>query len=241
MNIDNLIYNNEFFPILLSNNIIEHDLYQKMKQNFPNFNNYKSSNCGQLYRKNIVITKNNEEYNKLQKLNPEFVEFFKFLDSDNFKNYLINRFQNDFEKYDFIGDFNDCEIEMSICESTNNYENPWHVDTRKRIFHILIYFGKDDIQSGGEIMIGKHLFQSQYPQYPNITNLITTRKYEPNDNFGIIILSTPNSYHKGCQTLGTRRFLYIGYNNKKGSAWKHSIDWNQKKPFHIRLQEEKLN
>jgi ribosomal protein S8 len=240
MNIKCLEYQDDFYPILISNNIIIKELYEKLKTNFPDFSKYKAEACGQLHRLNIVVKKDNENYNKLKIHNPEYIELFEYIDSIEFKNYLKNKFKNDFEKYGFIGDIENNETEMSICKSTDLYENPWHVDTRKRIYHILIYFGDELIEEGGELMIGKHkkLNNKEYPQYPEKQNIIETKLIKPNNNNGVIILSTPNSYHKGCFTKGMRKFIYIGYNNINGSAWEHDKNWNQKKSFHQRLQEE---
>ena len=129
---------------------------------------------------------------------------------------------------------------MHIAESKNGYENPWHVDTRRRIIHFLIYFGTDTIKEGGELAIGKHteLNYLDYKQYPEISNLERIEYIMPNDNTGVFILSQNNSYHKGCSLKGLRKFIYAGYTNKHGDAWK-TKNWSDNVNFTQRLNQEK--
>ena len=53
------------------------------------------------------------------------------------------------------------------------------------------------------------------------------------------ILSQNNSYHKGCSTKGLRRFIYAGYTNNSGNAWKTNNNWAAGKNFVEKLKEEK--
>lgn len=235
------IYDNNFFPIIVSNNFFNNDIYQKLKHDFPNYDNYIVSNNGQEHRKNIVVVKNSENYNRLKKHNPEFAKLFDTFNSKKFITSCSTYFENELKKNGFTGSLENSFVEMSICQSSDNYENPWHVDTRKRIIHALIYFGRDDIKSGGELAIAKHKLKNidDYPRYPKQTDLLETKFFEPNDNLGIIILSTPNSYHKGCLTNGIRRFIYLSINNNNNKdAWVYNKNNFPKIPFNKALTQQ---
>jgi hypothetical protein len=243
MNYNNIKYDDSYFPILISDNILDNDFYQKLKDNYPNYNNYISTSDGQEYRKNIVVTKNNENYNRLKKYNIEYVQLYDIFNSKEFINYCFKYFnKNILTNNNFIGNLDNYIVEMSICESINNYENPFHVDTRKRIIHMLIYFGDDDIIDGGEIAIAKckHKNNNEYGRYLDKDDILEIKKYPPKDNFGVIILSTPNSYHKGCHTIGKRRFIYLAINNKNNeNAWINNKDLFKNISFKDRLNSEK--
>jgi len=231
-------FKTDYFPLLECEDFLPKQFYEQLKSTFPNFNNYQYSSNGQQFRYNVCVIKNNINHQLLKQHNPEFATLFDYLCSNEFKRKIFTKFTPQLMKENgFIGNLKDYQVEMQICQSGSNYENPWHVDTRKRIVHGLLYFGQDTIQEGGEIAIAKHkkMKLEEYPQYPKIDNLEEITKFKPKDNFSIFILSTPNSYHKGCKLKGLRRFLYIGFNYLKGNAWKCKPDWNQRKPFHIEL------
>ena len=70
--------------------------------------------------------------------------------------------------------------DVQLCESCDNYENPWHVDTRKRYVHMLIYFGNDEIEEGGEIGIAKHkeLSSLGYEDVPEFAYDMCAQRHE---------------------------------------------------------------
>ena len=140
-----------------------------------------------------------------------------------------------------MGDFDSSDLVMYIAESTDGYENPWHVDTRGRIIHFLIYFGDDTIEEGGELGIAKHKELDNYvdyKQYPDTNDLSEIKYFKPDNNLGIFILSENNSYHKGCAVKGLRRFIYAGFTNKNGNAWK-TKNWKSKNNFSKELENQK--
>lgn len=242
----------DFFPVVLFNNgMINETLYKQLKQTFPNFNDFKISNCGQKYRKNIELrTRGNKNHihnvKVVRSKYPAYYKLFQYITSDDFKQALLKQFTRETMKhYGFKGDLKHCEAVMQICESTGGYENPFHVDSRKRIVHGLLYFGKENIQSGGELCIAKHKHLNgfeTYPQYPQLDDLEQIKAFPPNDNFGLFVLSVPNSYHKGNITVGTRQFIYISLDYTGGDrvAWK--CGWTHKtKPFDIGLKQQKNN
>ena len=85
--------------------------------------------------------------------------------------------------------------------------------------------------------------KSEYPQIPDLDDLSDHRTIEPLDNTGLLILSTPNSYHKGQCSIGRRRFCYWGYNymdNK--NCWISGPSWDKPLKFKeaVQLQNAKL-
>jgi len=228
------------YPILKSNTLIEDNAYEELKLNWPDFAQFETSSCGQVSRNNLELKKNNNNYNKIH---PLFKNLYDELNSNEFRNFLKTKFDfaNAIKKQGFIGDFDSSELVLHIAESKDGYENPWHVDTRGRIIQFLIYFGDETIEEGGELGIAKHKELESfldYKQYPNKNNLGEIEYIQPKNNIGIFILSQNNSYHKGCSTKGLRRFIYAGYTNKSGDAWK-TEGWSAGKNFSQRLKEEK--
>ena len=127
-----------------------------------------------------------------------------------------------------------------FCEYLIKSKSEITTHTRGRIIHFLIYFGDETIKEGGELGISEHKSLDsylQYKQYPDKSNLEKIEYIKPKNNVGIFILSQNNSYHKGCSTKGLRRFIYAGYTNKSGNAWK-TKDWSANKNFSQRLQDE---
>ena len=228
------------YPILKTDTFIDSNIYEELKRNWPNFKNFQTTSAGQLSRNNIALEKNNENY---KKINPLFRELFDELDSRKFRDFLNTKFNFEKAKNNegFIGDFDSSKLVMHIAESKDGYENPWHVDKRERIIHFLIYFGDETIKKGGELGIANHKKLRNfldYKQYPNKKNLDDIIYFKPHNNVGIFILSQNNSYHKGCNLEGLRRFIYAGYTNKIGDAWK-TKKWSDKKNFVQRLHHEK--
>lgn len=227
------------YPILKTDSLIETNMYNELKNNWPDFKCFKTTSAGQVSRNNLEIKKGNTNYNKIH---PLFKQLYDELDSNEFRNILKNKFDLDKAQKEqgYIGDFDSSELVMHIAESKDGYENPWHVDTRGRIIHFLIYFGDETIQEGGELGIAQHKSLNNYldyKQYPSISDLETLEYILPKNNVGIFILSQNNSYHKGCSIKGLRRFIYAGYTNKSGNAW-NTKSWSARKSFSQRLKEE---
>ncbi len=227
------------YPILKTDSLIETNMYNELKKNWPDFSNFSTTSGGQVSRNNLELKTGNDNYNKI---NPLFKNLYDELDSVEFRNFLKTKFDLDKAQKEqgFIGDFDNSELVMHIAESKDGYENPWHVDTRGRIIHFLIYFGDETIKEGGELGIAIHKkFDNylDYKQYPTISNLEKIEYILPKNNVGIFILSQNNSYHKGCPIKGLRRFIYAGYTNKLGNAW-NTKNWSANKNFSQRLLEE---
>lgn len=239
-----------YFPIItFDDGMLDSNLYQELKNTFPNLKHFKTTNSGQTYRKNIELrlngTKDHKHNIKMMKTKyPKYHDLFIYLTSQEFKTKLFEKFKDTIlKKNGFIGNIKQSSILMQVCESTGGYENPFHVDSRKRIVHGLLYFGKDTITQGGELCIAKHKEFNKlenYPQYPTLSNIEQITAFPPDDNFGLFVLSTPNSYHKGNSTQGIRRFLYISLDYTGGNkiAWK--CGWTRNtKTFKIGLKQQK--
>uniref|UniRef100_A0A6C0F7U5 Prolyl 4-hydroxylase alpha subunit Fe(2+) 2OG dioxygenase domain-containing protein n=1 Tax=viral metagenome TaxID=1070528 RepID=A0A6C0F7U5_9ZZZZ len=228
------------YPILKTDTLIEAKAYNELKNNWPKFSNFQTTSAGQVSRNNLELKKNNTNYNKIH---PLFKNLYDEFNSTSFRDFLKSKMNLTIAKKEqgFIGDFDSSELVLHIAESKDGYENPWHVDTRGRIIQFLIYFGDETIEEGGELGIAKHKELESfldYKQYPNKNNLEEIEYIQPKNNIGIFILSQNNSYHKGCSTKGLRRFIYAGYTNKSGHAWK-TDGWTAGKNFSQRLKEEK--
>lgn len=50
------------YPLLIGNKFLKEDKYKELKNNWPNFRDYKTINAGQTYRKNIEIIEGNANY-----------------------------------------------------------------------------------------------------------------------------------------------------------------------------------
>jgi hypothetical protein len=221
------------FPIIKSDNFIENTIYNTIKSNYPNFNDFRTTNAGQSFRNNIELKKTNKyNYNYL-KIHKSYQNLYNKLDSQEFRNLLKEKLNLNNEKHNkeigYIGNFDSANLILHIAKSITGYENPWHVDTRKRIIHFLIYFGDEDIEEGGQIAIGEHSKLNKatdYLQYPEINNLTNIKYIEPKNNTAVFLLAQNNSYHKGCLLKGTRRFIYGGYTNVNGPAWHINTKWS---------------
>ena len=227
------------YPILKTDSLIETNVYNELKKNWPDFKKFNTTSAGQVSRNNLELKRGNNNY---KKIHPLFKNLYNELNSIKFRNFLKTKFDLKKAKKEkgFIGDFNNSELVMHIAESRDGYENPWHVDTRGRIIHFLIYFGDETIKEGGQLGIAQHKSLKSfldYKQYPNLSNLQKIEYFLPKNNVGIFILSQNNSYHKGCSVKGLRRFIYAGYTNKSGNAWK-TKNWSANKNFSQRLKEE---
>ena len=239
INNDSIDIYNYTFPILKSEELINNDKYIEFKSKWPNFKLFQTTNAGQIHRNNIEIKKNNNNYKKINSL---YKDLYNEFNSIEFRDFLKNKFNRfDLSNNEFIGDFENSELIMHISETCDGYENPWHVDNRRRIIHFLIYFGNEDIINGGEFAIASHNNlenMSEYKQYPKKDDLYNIEYFKPEDNLGFFILSQNNSYHKGCATNGIRRFIYAGYTNKKGDAWK-TCNWKCNRNFQQELTNNK--
>ena len=241
----------DYFPLILfEDGMFEDGTYNKLKKSFPNLSDFKVTNSGQIHRTNIDLrrkgtSEHTHNVKVLRSKYPEYYKMFLYLTSDGFKKEIFSRFDKELrQKYGFKGDIDKSDVLVQICESTGGYENPFHVDSRKRMVHGLLYFGQDDIISGGELCIGKHkTFNNvkDYPQYPKLENLKEVTSFPPKDNFGLFVLSTPNSYHKGNATKGKRRFLYISLDYTGGDKIAWDCGWTKKtKPFAEGLRQQKI-
>ena len=189
------------------------------------------------------MSKDNNNYKYARQKNSNLYQLYSYLDSKKFRSYLFGVFGNYLLQYGFLGSrikgFFESKLDLEICQASANYENPFHVDTRKRVIHGLLYFGKDDL-IGGELILAKHKKQKliDYPQIPLLEDIEEVRTIEPEDNTGLFILSTPNSFHKGQCGKGIRRFCYWGYNYEiKEKCWLFSKTWD--KP--MKFNQETLN
>lgn len=225
------------FKLMVSHELIDTDYYNLLKSKWPDFKLFQTISGGQVSRKNIEIKNKNSNYIKIDVL---YQNLYDELNSKNFRNFLKSKFDLENNK-EFIGDFDSSDLVMHIAESTDGYENPWHVDTRGRIIHFLIYFGDETIEEGGELGIAKHKELDNYvdyKQYPDTNDLSEIKYFKPDNNLGIFILSENNSYHKGCATKGLRKFIYAGFTNKNGDAWK-TKNWKSKNNFSKELENQK--
>lgn len=239
INWDDSYIDDTFFPIVgFKKGMITPEIYQRMKKNFPKMSKFKTKSYKQKGRLNIDCG----DPKNLRTLKSEYIDFYNlyvYLSQKDFKEHLLRHFKHYLNtQTGFVGNLDDTTISVHIAESKGGYENPFHIDTRKRIVHGLLYFGKENITYGGQLLLGKYknsLSPKDFPQYPKLSDFEKIKAIPPIDNKGLFVLSTPNSYHKGNKTQGLRRFIYISLDYTKGDAWK--CGWNQDiKPFPVGIQ-----
>ena len=233
-------YQDNFFPIAIVDQVWDSNYYNKLKHNFPNLNDFQQTNISQHHRQNIQISKKNPNIKILSKTYPMYFQLFQYISSKKFIHKIRTIFPDELCKsFGFKGSWNNVKVSMDLSISTDGYENPFHVDTRGRIVHILIYFGKDQIQKGGELCLAKHKPLNswhEYPQIPKLDDIEQIKTFSIKDNFGVIVLSTPNSYHKGNKLKGLRKFIYISINDSSNKAWDCNGWFKNKKKFTEGLQ-----
>jgi len=251
----NLTKNTDFYPYLYSGagekGFLADSFYTSFKNatnNIINNTSIRLDRGGQENRINITIRDGNKNLAKLRKLKHPLAQLFELLNSEETRLFLYEKFKANLMENGFIGKpisaFFESSLELQYCEASASYENPFHVDTRKRVVHGLLYMGNENLQ-GGNLVLAKHkpLKKSEYPQIPDLDDLSDHRTIEPLDNTGLLILSTPNSYHKGQCSIGRRRFCYWGYNymdNK--NCWISGPSWDKPLKFKeaVQLQNAKL-
>ena len=220
INSDSLLTYPYVYPVLISKAFLEEGFYRKLKADWPDFRKFRAEAHYKSPRRDVVTVKGNKNY---LKLNETFRQLFDLFDSRDFRNFLFGKFNiAEARKNGLTESPENSILQMSICEATDGYETPWHVDTRRRIIHFLIYFGSPSLQ-GGEFGIAEHRKERSilhYKQYPNLMNLRNARYFSPHDNVAVFILSQNDSYHRACKTKGLRRFVYCSYNAGSGYAWK---------------------
>ena len=146
-------FDDDYFPLVLWGQMLDQKFYDELKGTWPNFNEYKTESFGQRFRDNLLITQQmRSPTSPFYREHYAWLQLEAYLASSVFISKLIAMFPNSmFDKHGFIGKLENLSLDFQLCEAFSGYENPWHVDTRKRIFHMLLYFGEDGIESGGEI------------------------------------------------------------------------------------------
>ena len=61
INLSSLRHHPFSYPILRTESLIKPDSYNKLKKNWPNFNQFKTTSGGQLHRNNLELKTNNEK------------------------------------------------------------------------------------------------------------------------------------------------------------------------------------
>lgn len=209
-------------PNIVIDNFLEEKFYKKLKENFPDLNNMKNVKEVQPNRKQIEINNYDNKY---------YIKLFNIFNSLEFKRKHFNYFREYYTKKNlFLLNLNELDkfkLSFIINESNDNYENPWHVDSRKRIMMFLFYLGDEKIKLGGGTELAKHkeIDINKYYRHPDITNIEKIYNIKPINNRLLIIPSIPNSYHKGSHLIGNRKFIYAAYDSPKNYAWKIDKNW----------------
>ncbi len=228
-------YREDFYPLCVLHEVWTNEFYDIINNEYPEFDDYETKDVGQKGRLNVRITKECKNLTVLRKKSPSYAKFFDYICSKEFLDKLIEIFPLDLLKsYGFTGSLDKTKVLMDISKATDGYENPFHVDTRGRIFQMLFYLGADEIEEGGELCIAKHKKLDDwdsYPQIPKLSDLEEIKSLPIKDNFGAIILSTPNSYHKGNKLKGVRKFMYVSIDNLITPTWKSKGWFINTKPF----------
>ncbi|MDJ0514584.1 MAG: hypothetical protein QNJ62_14170 [Methyloceanibacter sp.] len=218
------------YPALVVESFLDQELYNKLEVHFKEILSFSPTNSfGQAHRENVIVTERNLE--NYRGLFDECVgDLFRFLDDEHFKKYLARQLAgrdkraSDSDK--IYEELRTCDVEVAFAVAGSGYENPFHVDTAKRFIHGLIYF-KTHNYTGGELELAlpKNQDWSECDQIPFLSALDETHIVAPIDNLGVVVLSTPNSYHRGCKTEGERLFVYFAYNSSRIGLWRKNASF----------------
>ena len=208
------------FPHVIKSEFIEPDLYQILKNSFPQL----PKNGG---RTGYSLYQHHSEYERFINSHEEWQTLYNSLMRLEFIEYITLQFRDYFEKngcrinperaryIDFIEtpemvtnkdiDSNlapeDLFVRVDIQQGKPGYSKKVHCDFMRRFATCLIYFcDSDEIEiKGGELGI-----------HTSDHNLYT--KIQPRDNLAIIFPRWPNSFHSALPIISTkkpRNFLYI--------------------------------
>lgn len=225
------------YPAFISEDYLPDEIYFWINVNFRTIlNSIKKDSFGQKFRLNATFNKDNIRGINDKKCQNGVQKLFNFLSSNENLYSISNSFYrehlNKYQSKKIFKLLKESQLEVQFSESSSGYENPIHADTKNRLVHGLIYFDTH-LFSGGELelWIPKKNSEKYLNQIPFMTDLDSSIKIQPKSNLGAIILSTPYSYHKGCKTLGCRKFIYFSFNHPKISLWKKNKSY--RKPFNL--------
>ena len=221
---------NDYFPLLKSNNFLEKNFYNNLNSEIKELMDDKkllkeNEKSKTIDRSNLLLDKKYgfDNLKELKRRKSYVYSLYEYLDSFKFRVFLYKKFN----KYLLDNGFTSCPLTAFIksdlyfqyCEARKGYENKIHIDRRSRVVHGLMYFGSENLK-GGEFSIYKHrkLKNVDYKRDANEKDILESKNFEPSHNKAFLILSTPNSYHKGKCSEGLRRFLYWGYTCKR-NCW----------------------
>lgn len=222
----------EKYPLLIEENFLDLNTYKKLNKFFDNFNNLKSYSFGQRNRSSVLVDKNN--FNEFKTLEPAIFSLYNLLTSDVFFDNLANHFGKWVDPPLLKKELINADLEINFSVAKSGYENPFHVDTKKRLVHGLIYFETEKYK-GGELALALPINKNEdeCDQIPFLKDLHEFTSISPKNNLSAIILSNPESYHKGCHTVGVRKFVYWALNNPKHDLWKKNESFDNQTPFHV--------
>lgn len=214
------------FPLTVKEGFLPKHLYDKIDKKYDIIVRGKTESFGQYNRLNKVVDESNFQDDS------DIEELYNFLNSADMKSYLLHNIDlgSKIDKGKLLSDLNNSCLEINIAISHTGYENPWHVDSRKRVAHGLIYFRTDDY-TGGELGVGIPQEYKKLSRYAEESELLETMFIPPSDNLGVVIFSTPWSYHKGCSLKGTRRFIYWSLNNTNIESWSKDESFDVEQSF----------
>ena len=118
-------------------------------------------------------------------------------------------------------------LDLDFSVSGEGYVRGAHRDRETRVLNFLIYLNQCDEKDGGVFELYDNNFldfnqQNQYPRFPNLDNVMVSKRIPPKAGKLIIFLSTPNSYHAASQFLSKskqRFFIYGSYSLNKKVNW----------------------
>jgi hypothetical protein len=228
-----------YFPILCSEDCLSNadraELLSALQQMFAS--GAETQSFGQNMRNNIVV--NEETLPALRRVNTSFDELYNCLDSHFFRSKLQCMFEPEVQeiwtqehsKFNVV----DSSLEIHLARSTEGYENPFHVDTRRRLIHGLIYLD-DELFSGGDFAIAKCPERLSGTQLLHPNDIVEEKIYRVKKGLGILVLSTPSSFHKGMRVnTGERYFIYFAYNAPR-EFWRKKWNWALPMPFEKALE-----
>lgn len=211
------------FPYIAIKNFIPKDKLSKLLDILPDYKEVEEENV--YYQSNSKTKKtllpNSKQYKKLKK-KKIFNEINLTLKK--LKPILIKKFRSQISLF-VKKDYNNSNLKFysTFNVMKNGYQKSAHVDRREHLIHIL-YYPQTESKKGGAIKVMKLLKKNKsntYDVFPSKKNIKMHKEYNFNNNFCLITLNVPWSYHSVSKYYGNnRKYFYGVYDFSKGSTGK---------------------
>ena len=91
-------YTEEFYPLCILHKIWPEEIYEIIKSEYPDFDDYETANVSQKGRINVRITKGCKNLNIIREKSPSYAKLFNYVCSKEFLDELFEIFHPDLLK-----------------------------------------------------------------------------------------------------------------------------------------------